>query len=135
MISWGSSSRPDFLRNRPTLVTRGSFATDHRTSESLLTSSVRNFSSSKSRPRWPTRFWRKKTGPGLASFTAAAEAANTGDVHRRIMLATTMSKSRLVRCAAARASDLRRRTTGMPQMFSTPRPAYATPSSKKRGTK
>src|SRR5580704_8098071 len=92
--SCGSSSRPVTLRMWPILVT-ASLAGFHSTSEREFTRIERNLRTSTMTPRWPTRCWRKWTGPGLDSFTARARRAYRGESRSRPTAATDMSKARL----------------------------------------
>ena len=56
----------------------------------------RNFRQPNTIPSRPTRGWRKNTGPGEDSLTAAVRKQNTGEITASIAAATTRSKTCLV---------------------------------------
>ena len=114
-------------------MTRPSSSTDQVVSESPFTSIVLNLSSSKTRPRSETRFWRSSTGPGLDIRTARAAVRKTGEDTVRRIEAPARSRSRFARHVEARKADRRNRMTRIPHRSSVSGPTGAAPSSKKRG--
>ena len=84
-------------KTRPTRVTRGSFLAACLINSLLFSKTFieRNFNTQIGSLSYPCRSWRKKTGPGEASFTAIAAIRKSGESNVSPMIAADMSNTLL----------------------------------------